>query len=137
MSLQLFQAFEAETLPPTVVPLPPELATPYSGFAAFVAQTDLTARALLGGEPVIYTPHTGSPVTVTGIFDRSFVLDKGTADAGVEAVMPAVFLQLADLPIDPEDDDPILTIRGSRFRVTERRDADFGSIVLALRELAS
>lgn len=129
MSLLLFDSFEATA----TVALEPDL--PLTGYAALVAQVDLVARRLLGGIPVIYQPATGSPVTVTGIFDDSFLLAKGSANAGVETVTPAVFLQLADLPIDPELDDPTLTIGGVSYRVTERKSADFGSIVLALRRL--
>lgn len=142
MSLLLYNSFDDVAVvlppPPPLPILPPTLPPPaISGFAAMVAQMDRDARANLGGEPLIYAPAVGNAVPVTGIFDESFVLDKGGALAGVESVVPAVFLQLADLPVDPENDDPILTIRGRHYRVTERRPADFGSIVLALRQLST
>lgn len=88
---------------------------------------------LLGGEQVIYQPAIGEPVAVTGIFDERYLLVQGSADAGVEALVPAVFLRLEDLPTDPEQDKPMLIIRLRVYRVIERRPDDVGGIVLALR----
>ena len=104
-------------------------------FADLIAATDRAVQAHLGGEPVIYQPAAGASVPVTGIFDASFVfVQQSGVQAGVEAVTPAVFLQLADLPTDPKQDDPILTIGGVDYRVWERQPAGLGSIVLALRK---
>lgn len=102
-------------------------------FADLVAQVDRAALSTLGGEPVTYAPEVGSAVEVTGIFDAQYVLAKGGAEAGVEALGPAVFLRLEDLPVDPEEDEPTLTIGGVDYRVTERRPDGMGGIVLALR----
>lgn len=105
-------------------------------FAELVAAVDLAARTALGGEPVTYDPvGTSPPVVVTGIFDEQYVLAKGTAEAGVGVLGPAVFLRLADLPTNPEDDEPALTIRSVVYRVTERRPDGMGGIVLALRRV--
>lgn len=119
---------------PAVQPLPaPPPAAP-RGFAALVARTDRNARAILGGEEMLYRPATGVPVPVTGIFDERYVLvDSGMDGAGVETVAPAVFLQLADLPSDPREDSPILTIQGRDYQVVERKPAGMGSILLVLR----
>lgn len=102
-------------------------------FAELVAQMDRTAQKLLGGVAVIYRPEFGVPVSVVGIFDAAYVRVQGDAEAGVEALGPAVFLILADLPTDPMVDDPTLTINGADYRVIERKPAEFGSIVLLLR----
>lgn len=104
-----------------------------SDFADLVAEMDRTAQADLGGVSVIYQPESGDPVMVSGIYDAMYVLAKGDAEAGVETLGPAVFLRLEDLPVDPEQDDPIITIGGAVYRVTERRPDDLGGIVLALR----
>lgn len=105
-------------------------------FAELVAGVDRTCQEQLGGEVVTYAPaEVGPPVPVTGIFDLQYVLAKGTAEAGVEVLGPAVFFRLEDLPVDPEDDEPTLTIRGLDYRVIERRPDDMGGIVLALRRL--
>lgn len=102
-------------------------------FADLITNMDRAVQSNLGGEEVIYQPELGAAVPVTGVFDALFVLAQGTAEAGVETLGPAVFLLLADLPVDPEEDDPILTIRGVDYRVIERRPDGAGGIVLALR----
>ena len=103
-------------------------------FAELVAGADRAALARLG-EPVTYQPAgAGAAVEVTGIFDLVYVLAKGDPEAGVETLGPAVFLRLEDLPADPEDDDPTLTIRGVTYRAIGRpRDGGLGGIVLELR----
>ena len=102
-------------------------------FADLVAQVDRAAQAALGGEVVTYKPLVGPAVPVTGIFDEQFVLAKGDANAGVEAQGPAVFFRIEDLPVDPENDDPTLTIRGQAYRVIERMRDGIGGIILAVR----
>lgn len=102
-------------------------------FADLVAQIDRAAQRLLGGELVTYAPQVGAPVQVTGIFDANYVLVKGDAHAGVEATEPAVFFRFSDLPVDPENDEPTITIRGLAYKVIERRPDDMGGIVLVLR----
>ncbi|MGN6105197.1 MAG: head-tail joining protein [Kofleriaceae bacterium] len=104
-------------------------------FDELVAETDRAALSDLGGETVTYTPEVGSPVPVTGMFDEQYVLAKGTAEAGVEATGPAVFLRLEDLPVHPDDDEPTLTIKSVDYRVIERRPDGMGGIVLALRRV--
>lgn len=112
------------------------------GFADLVARVDRSVQDRLGKEPVTYTPAFGTPVTTTpsgaplmGIFDDPDLLATGNtvAGTGVESVEPTVALILADLPTDPLVDDPLLTIRGKVYKVSQRRTAGFGSIVLALQ----
>lgn len=104
-------------------------------FAELVEATDRAAQEHLGGEEVIYQPAAGAAVPVTGIFDAAYVLANGNPEAGVETLGPAVFFRLADLPADPDDDEPTLTIRGVDYSVIERRPDDLGGIVLALRRI--
>lgn len=104
-------------------------------FADLVAGMDRAAQSALGGVTVTYDPAVGAPVPVIGIFDELYVLAKGTANAGVEALGPAVFFRLSDLPVDPETDDPTLTINSVAYRVIERRPDGMGGIVLALRKV--
>ncbi len=133
MSLILHYAFAAAPPEAPSPPLSPPPAVFAGPFAALIALVDRLALDRLGGEPVIYAPESGAPVPITGIFDRLYVLAKGTAEAGVETLGPAVFLRLEDLPVDPEDDEPTLTIGGLDYRVVERRPDGIGGIVLALR----
>lgn len=104
-------------------------------FADLVAAADRAAQSALGGESVIYRPSVEAAVEVTGIFDEQYVLAKGTAEAGVESVGPAVFFRLEDLPVDPDEDEPTLEIRGVEYRVIERRPDGVGGIVLGLRRV--
>jgi hypothetical protein len=121
----------------TVLPAPPPPPLEDTEFARQVAAMDRTAQAVLGAVPVTYQTRTGVIVSIRGIFDASYHLATtgSSDDPGVEVVVPAVFLQLADLPADPLLDDPTLNIGGTVYRVFERRSADFGSIVLALRQV--
>ena len=130
MSVLLFSAFEAADAP-LVAPPPLPFAT---AFSAAILAADRAAQSLLGGQPVTYAPEVGSPVSITGIFDSVFVLVRGgDVPAGVEALGPAVFLRLEDIPSDPELDDPTLTINGTDYVVIERVPDGIGGIVLALR----
>lgn len=106
-------------------------------FADLVERADGAAqRALAGDEVITYDPAgVGAAVPVDGIFDAQYVLAKGDALAGVETLGPAVFFRLEDLPTDPEDDDPIITVDGVAYRVTERRPDGMGGIVLPLRRV--
>ena len=108
-------------------------------YSDLVEAADRAAMFALGGEVITYassvsTP-TGAPVQITGIFDSQFVLAKGDGNAGVEATAPAVFFRFDDLPVDPEIDEPTLTIRGIDYRVIERIPDDMGGIVLVLRTI--
>lgn len=113
------------------------------GFADLVDRMDRVVQRVHGEPlPVTYDPSAGPPVTTTptgdpliGVFDLQYVLAKGTANAGVEALGPAVFFRLSDLPVDPETDDPTLTINSVAYRVIERRPDGMGGIVLALRKV--
>lgn len=126
MSLLLFLSLESAPALPVPVGFVP------SPFEALIEQVDLDVFANLGGAPITYTPDGGAPVVITGIFDARYVLAKGDAESGVETLGPAVFVRLSDLPTDPEDDDPTITISGVVYRVVERRPDGIGGIVLAL-----
>lgn len=105
-------------------------------FDELVAAADRVVHAELGGITVTYAPLVGASVEVTGIFDEQYVLAKGSgAEAGVGTLGPAVFLLLEDLPEDPEDDEPTLTILAVAYRVIDRLPDGMGGIVLALRRV--
>ncbi len=114
------------------------------GFADLIAGTDRATHDHLGSEAVTYTPDGGSPTTTTpsgepllGMFDKNFVL-VDPARPGVESVHPVITLRLEDLPTDPEDDDPILGIDGTDYKVQERqKDGPIGgSIMLMLHKVS-
>jgi hypothetical protein len=101
-------------------------------FAALVAQMD---RAVLGlGGTVRYAPRFGEAVDVTGVFDAAYVrADAG--QAGVSSSTPAVFLRLDDLPADPADDEPKITVGGVTYAVSEVRKDSQGGVVLFLHRV--
>lgn len=100
------------------------------GFDALLASTDRAAMDHLGGV-VGYTPGRGLSVSVQGIFDSAYV-DVNLGQAGVSSTGPAVFLRLADLPSDPSDDDPRITISGVEYEVREAKPDGIGGVVLLL-----
>lgn len=103
-------------------------------FADLVEAADRAALSHLGGVTVTYQPAAGAAVQVTGIFDAQYLLAKGDAEAGVGTLGPAVFLRLDDLPADPEDDEPTLTIGGIDYRTVGPPQPDgLGGVVLVLR----
>jgi len=103
-------------------------------FADLVEAADRAAQGHLGGVEVTYAPAVGAAVLVTGIFDAQYQLTKGDAEAGVGTLGPAVFLRLADLPADPELDDPTLTIGGVDYRMIGAPQPDgMGGVLLVLR----
>lgn len=101
-------------------------------FADLVSRVDDAARDHLGGVPVTYAPGVGDTVEVTGISDANYVLADPDGEVGVEIVGPAVFLRLSELPSDPDDDDPTITITGSEYSVRARRRDSLGGVVLML-----
>lgn len=102
------------------------------GFFELMATADQAVRSHLGGVLVTYQPQVGDAVVVTGLFDENYVLVEAGQN-GVEQVGPAVSLRLDELPVDPEQDEPTLTISGRLYRVRERKpDSIRGLVVLLL-----
>lgn len=88
-------------------------------FADLVKRADRAAQTHLGSVAVTYAPEVGAPVTVQGMFDDRYILiDR---QAGVEQVTPAVVIRLEDLPVHPDDDEPVLTINGVVYQIRERQ----------------
>ena len=103
-------------------------------FADLLLRVD---RAILAafGVPVVYAPAVGAPVTVTGIFDAAWErLDVSTT--GITSVGPMVFVRLGDLPVDPEQDTPAITIGGKGYAVKEvQRDGQGGAKLMLYEAL--
>lgn len=100
-------------------------------FADLVAATDRIAQSHLGGTSVLYRPEFGNWVTVHGIFDTNHPLAE-RPEAGVDENDPSVWLLLADLPVDPVQDNPILTIAGTQYKVRFSQPDGLGGIRLFL-----
>lgn len=73
------------------------------GFLDALAAGDKAVGERLG-EVVTYTPGTGSPVSVAGVYDAAYLLVDVGGQSGVSSTRPAVSLLLSDLPSDPKLD---------------------------------
>lgn len=104
---------------------------------AWAGQVGRMDAALLNalGVPTTYTPAAGSAHAVTGIFDNAYErVDAG--EAGVSSVGPAVFYRTADLPSDPDADEPAIVIAGKTYRVAESQKDGQGGVWLLLHRTA-
>jgi hypothetical protein len=102
------------------------------GFSELVERVDRAAQDLLDGVAITYTPLDGTPVSVIGVFDERWRLED-PGGAGVEQITPAVWVRLEDLPVDPDDDDPLITIAGIDYTVHRREyDSIRASVMLLL-----
>lgn len=106
-------------------------------FADLVAGVDRAAQESLGGVLFTYQPEDGEPVDdVPGIFDENYLLAQ-EGEASARTVTPALWVRLEDLPVHPNEDDPIITVSGKTYRVRDvSTDGDVGgAIVLFLSRL--
>lgn len=97
---------------------------------------DLSNATLVAafGEPTTYTPNGGAAVPVQGVFDAAYVrVDVG--EAGVASPGPVVFYRTADLPADPDTDDPRIVILGLTYRVIESEKDGQGGVLLRLHRV--
>jgi hypothetical protein len=99
-------------------------------FPGFLAAADRAVQKHLGGR-VLYRTRYGAEVEVPGVFDAAYV-KAAAGELGVESSSPAVFLLLEDLPRDPEDDDPRITVDGVGYVVAERQKDGMGGVLLLL-----
>ena len=104
------------------------------GFVDLLARGDAAIRARLGDDAVItYSPGTGAPATVAGIFDRAY-REVEADGVTVSSTSPAVFLSLADLPSDPSSDlAATVTVNGTQYRIKDPRPDGMGAVLLMLR----
>lgn len=100
-------------------------------FFDHIARADAAVLAHLGSVPVIYQPEVGDAVTVDGVFDENYTLSE-SGETGVENIGPAVSLRFADLPVDPELDEPLLTIAGKQYRVRVRQPDSVRKMIMLL-----
>ena len=103
------------------------------GYADLIERADRAALDHLGSVTVTYAPEDEDedPVEVDGIFDENYVLLSPHTSA-VEQSGPAVWLRLEDLPTDPREEEPTLTIDGVDYQVRERIIDSIGGIRLLL-----
>ncbi len=103
-------------------------------WAALLATADRAVAARLG-QDVTYAPAVGASVVVTGIYDAAY-LAADPGEPGVSTTSPAVFLILSDLPTDPDDDEPTITVGDEVFEVVAvKKDSNGAGVLLQLTKV--
>jgi hypothetical protein len=90
-------------------------------FALDMAMLDQDIPDVLGGEMVIYRPEAGGEHELLAIFDREYV-EQGSYESEYSTRSPSIFLsgeEVAKLPIDPRDDNPVVVVRGQEYAARE------------------
>lgn len=91
------------------------------------AVIDLCGQVM--GQSVTYTPTVGSPVTINGVFDNSYVdID------GVVSLKPTLRINLSDLASAPAKGDSV-SISSVSYRVLESRADGYGGSTLILQKV--
>lgn len=110
-------------------------------FDDHVRATDRAVHTHLGGTVFTYAPCVGPAVSttpsgdpLTGMFDENYLVVDSTYN-GVETVAPSITVRLEDLPTDPREEEPMITVGGLRYfvRLRETDGVPGGSIRLVLR----
>jgi len=73
------------------------------------------------------------PVGVPGIFDEAYVLAE-VGEAGVASTAPVLFCRREQLPVDPDEDDPIITVDGVEYTKREVKPDGQGGLIIVLRK---
>lgn len=88
------------------------------------------------GEPVIFTPVGGLPVSTTGIFDRSFRELEEAEPSQRDTILVSVGLRLSQLPREPAIGDTLEVPRiGIVFSVRQPRPDGKGNVRCILNYL--
>ncbi len=87
------------------------------------------------GEEVTFFPDTDAELVVTAIFDAEYqVIDPNTEQV-MSANQPGVGINLNDFPDgDPKQGDEVL-IRGTKYRVSDKREDGQGGTILLLNKV--
>jgi hypothetical protein len=73
-------------------------------------------------------------VSVRGVFSAQYQIGQAL-DTGVMSSSPAVFVRVADLPVDPDSDETLIVERGgTQYRVRESQKDGDGGVLLLLAE---
>lgn len=79
------------------------------------------------GEPITYTPKSGSPLETVGIFDNEYQAVDPNTGAIITSLEPVLGVKNANIGQTPRQDDTVL-VRGKSYRVKEvQSDGSGGS----------
>ncbi len=105
-----------------------------------MAWSDATSAVLLQvlgtfGQTVVYTPASGTPVTITGVFDKeATAIDLGGGMPAVSSVSPVLLIKLSDLVAKPAKGDRV-TVAGTNYRMIDSEEDGQGGSKLRLQKV--
>lgn len=103
-------------------------------FKDLMDQTLKTVRNGLG-EEVEYTPQSGDPLTIKGVFSEVFTQIDPASGVPVQTTLPNILIRIADLEgASPAKDDTI-SIGGTVYRVREVQPDGGGGALLLLHKV--
>jgi hypothetical protein len=94
----------------------------------------LGAAQRIFGEEVTFYPKTGGVLKVLGVFDNEYQVVDPETEQVISANQPGLGVNLNDFEADPKKEDEF-EIRGTRYRVTEKREDGQGGAVLLLNKV--
>lgn len=98
-----------------------------------VQEMDAAVVAAFGEPAITYTTGQGLTAPLPGVFHAAYVRVEA-GEAGIASTSPAVFCRTRDLPVDPNDDDPTITVRGVAYRVIEIKPDGQGGTWLVVQQ---
>lgn len=81
------------------------------------------------GTPATYTPVSGDPVEINGVFDNAFV-----EVLGVPSLKPVLRIALSDLEAAPAKGDQV-TINATEYKVMSSEADSYGGSLLVLQKV--
>lgn len=84
---------------------------------------------------VSYSPRSGAPRTIKGVFDAAFIEIAILDGAEVQSVYPRLFVTATDFPSAPPGKGDRATIDGTQYRVAECRPDGEAGYLLVLNTL--
>ncbi len=85
------------------------------------------------GEPVLYTPTAGEPITITGVFDEAYTVVEEMDSRPVSSTYPVLGVRLAVFPVPPQAGDRLTIVaKNDLYTVREVRPDGHGAAKLLL-----
>jgi hypothetical protein len=81
------------------------------------------------GTPATYTPISGDPVEINGVFDNAYIESQG-----VSSLKPVLRIRLSDLAASPAKGDQV-TVSSTTYRVLSSENDSYGAALLILQKV--
>ena len=86
-----------------------------------------------GKDPVTYTPVSGAPVSIMGVFNEAYQPIDNATGLPLSSTQPALGVRLSDLPAAPRKGDKA-TIKTKTYKVMDSHPDGGGGAILLLHE---